>query len=728
MEEQDIKLPEPIHVKNIHHKLDIFSENNIIKEWGGYAIVDTFFYLYLFNKYKHNCLLKNNSLTNTSLGLELQIKEKKNISSEELNISEKHMIQIAIQLSKCIKKGLPNIIIPLYLKFASNTGHANLLIYRQKNNVIEHFEPYGSQYGKNAGRIKFINKKLDDFISILNKELPQQSQVKLIRANDVCPMFDGFQTLEEKSTIPKLEIQGKGYCTAWSMFFTELSLKNPNYSSNELINIIYDKLNKLSENDRNSYLRKIVVGYVNLIDNKIEKYFSIVFGKQITSETISQIIKQRKDGLLLSSMKTIVDIETALLNDPSLTKDDYLQYIKIKIKNTKNITEKNNLMAQEKMLQNIDILLNASPISEQYKSPSKKISTSISSIHLSSLSSSKSPSKSKSISKSSSKKKSSSISSVHLSSLSSSKSPSKSKSISKSSSKSKSPSKKTSSSISSVHLSSLSPSKSSSKSSPKNITQKSKSSLTNSISSLKDSISSLKNSVNTIEDVSVSINSSSKKDDSSLKDSISSLKKSVNTIEDVSFSIDLTSKTNSSSKKDDSSLKKSISSLKDSISSLKKSVNTIEVEFSIDLTSKTKSSSKKDDSSLKNSLGSLKSSISSLTDSLYSLEDKNPESFSAKSSSNEKKINCDDKKLKPCSEIQLRNPITCRCNKIKTGCENKKLKPCSAEIQVRNLITCRCNKLNNTRKRKICQPEKFKPCTNNRVRNSVTCRCRKIKV
>ena len=696
MEEQDIILPEPIHVKNIHHKLDIFSENNIIKEWGGYAIVDTFFYLYLFNKYKHNCLLKNNSLTNTSLGLELQIKEKKNISSEELNISEKHMIQIAIQLSKCIKKGLPNIIIPLYLKFASNTGHANLLIYRQKNNVIEHFEPYGSQYGKNAGRIKFINKKLDDFISILNKELPQQSQVKLIRANDVCPMFDGFQTLEEKSTIPKLEIQGKGYCTAWSMFFTELSLKNPNYSSNELINIIYDKLNKLSENDRNSYLRKIVVGYVNLIDNKIEKYFSIVFGKQITSETISQIIKQRKDGLLLSSMKTIVDIETALLNDPSLTKDDYLQYIKIKIKNTKNITEKNNLMAQEKMLQNIDILLNASPISEQYKSPSKKISTSISSIHLSSLSSSKSPSKSKS--------------------------------ISKSSSKSKSPSKKTSSSISSVHLSSLSPSKSSSKSSPKNITQKSKSSLTNSISSLKDSISSLKNSVNTIEDVSVSINSSSKKDDSSLKDSISSLKKSVNTIEDVSFSIDLTSKTNSSSKKDDSSLKKSISSLKDSISSLKKSVNTIEVEFSIDLTSKTKSSSKKDDSSLKNSLGSLKSSISSLTDSLYSLEDKNPESFSAKSSSNEKKINCDDKKLKPCSEIQLRNPITCRCNKIKTGCENKKLKPCSAEIQVRNLITCRCNKLNNTRKRKICQPEKFKPCTNNRVRNSVTCRCRKIKV
>ena len=104
MEEQNIKLPEPIQVKNIHHKLDIFSENNIIKEWGGYSHIDTFFYLYLFNKYKHNCLLKYNSLTNTSLGLELQIKEKKDISVEQLNIAEKHMTQIAIQLSNCIKK------------------------------------------------------------------------------------------------------------------------------------------------------------------------------------------------------------------------------------------------------------------------------------------------------------------------------------------------------------------------------------------------------------------------------------------------------------------------------------------------------------------------------------------------------------------------------------------------------------------------------------------------
>ena len=60
MEEQDIKLPEPIRVKNIHHKLDIFAENNDIKGWNGNEIVDTFFYLYLFNKYKQNCFIRYN--------------------------------------------------------------------------------------------------------------------------------------------------------------------------------------------------------------------------------------------------------------------------------------------------------------------------------------------------------------------------------------------------------------------------------------------------------------------------------------------------------------------------------------------------------------------------------------------------------------------------------------------------------------------------------------------
>ena len=529
MEEQDIKLPEPIRVKNIHHKLDIFAENNDIKGWNGNEIVDTFFYLYLFNKYKQNCFIRYNKLEKNKahyfLGLKLQIKEKKDTTIEETNIFEKHMLEIAKQLSNCIKRQeLPNIILPLYLEFSCG-GHANLLIYRQKNNVIEHFEPHGSHIRMPAKNRQSINKKLDEFISILNTELPQESQVQLVGANDVCPMFDGFQALEEKSTIPKLEIQGRGYCAAWSMFFTELSLKNPNYSSNELINIIYDKLNKLPKKDRNNYLRKVIVGYVNLINDKIDKYFSIVFGRHISPTSIKQIIKEGRDINFMTNMSAILDFENAFLNDPTQTKDDYLDYIKIKIKTTTDIYEKNRLIKQEQILNNIDELLNPSPITGQSKSPSNKSSSQVTDNNP------ESPSN-----------------------------------------KPLSPSNKP-----------LSPSK------------------------------------------------------------------------------------------------------------------------------KSKSPSKK-------------------------------------SKSNEEKSRCDNKKLKPCSNTQIRNPVTGRCNKIKvdntrkrkiTGdnsrkrkiCEPEKFSPCTNN-RVRNPITCRCNniKVDNTRKRKICEPEKFSPCTNNRVRNPITCRCNKIKV
>jgi hypothetical protein len=338
-----------------------------------------------------------------------------------------------------------------------------------------------------AKKIKAINKKLDEFISLLNKELPQQSQVKLVRANDVCPMFNGFQVLEDKSTVPKLEIQGTGYCAAWSMFFTELSLKNPNYSSNELINIVYDKLDQLSIKDRNNYLRKVIVGYVNLINNKIDKYFSIVFGRHISPASIKKIIKEKQNINFMTSMTAILEIENAFLNDPTQTKEDYLDYLQIKIRTTTDNFEKNKLIKQEQILNNIDELLNPSPITGQSKSPSKKSS------------------------------------------------------------------------------------------------------------------------------ISVKV---------SLKDN----------------------KPESPSKKSSSSVKVS---LKDN---------------------KPESPSKKN--------------------------------ISQKSRSNEEKTRCENKKLKPCSDTQIRNPKTCRCNKIK---------------------------VNNIRKRKICEPDKLAVCTNNRVRNPVTCRCNKIK-
>jgi hypothetical protein len=286
-------------------------------------------------------------------------------------------------------------------------------------------------------------------------------------------------------------------------------------------------------------LRKVIVGYVNLINDKIDKYFSIIFGRHISPASIKKIIKEGRDINFMTNMSAILEIENAFLNDPTQTKEDYLDYLQIKIRTTTDNSEKNKLIKQEQILNNIDELLNPSPITGQSKSPSKKSTSQVTDNNP------ESPSK-----------------------------------------KSKSPSNKP-----------LSPSNKSKSPSNKPLSPSNK-----------------------------------------------------------------------------------------------------------------------------------------------------PLSPSKKSSVNEEKSRCDEKKLKPCSNTQIRNPKTCRCNKIKVDntrkrkitddntrkrkiCEPEKLGPCKNN-QLRNPVTCRCNKIkaDNTHKRKICEPEKLGPCKNNQVRNPVTCRCNKIKV
>jgi hypothetical protein len=366
-EDPEINFPEPIQIRRIHEKIDIFSEKNIIRKWGGYDIIDTLFYLYLFNKYKNNCLVKYMGvISNNSLGVELQIKQRI-VQSDKIRY-KKHLTEVSKQISECIRRKPDSIVIPLYLK-TSKGGHANILIYRKKNNVIEHFEPHGAQYSRTDIKTNnLINLKLDEFIDTLNATLKKDNilPVTIIRSNDVCPFIDGFQNLEGRSTMPKLKLEGGGYCAAWSMFFTELALKNPTISSNQLLNIIY---NKLEKDTQSNYLRRVIIGYVNLIYDKIEKYFSFITGSKLTVSDIDKLLETGKSDDFILEYNTIINIETELLNNPSLTKEAYLdileekkQQIKEPINNIKRI-ELTNLNKQIDVLRRMDLLLNPSPIS-----------------------------------------------------------------------------------------------------------------------------------------------------------------------------------------------------------------------------------------------------------------------------------------------------------------------------------------------------------------------------
>jgi hypothetical protein len=368
---ENIKMPEPLHLKKINTKLDFFSETPVIRQWPGYSVVDTLFYLYLFNKYKHNCLIKDGG--GSLLGVRLKINKK--LSFAELSDYKEHLGSISTQLSKCIKKNLNSIVIPLYLEF-STTNHANLLIYRKKDNIIEHFEPHGSVFmGDIIEDKRSIVTQLKSFIDMLNSNLIKKKKkpVTLISSDVVCPYIYGLQGLEASSKQVKYPLQGKGYCAAWSMFFTELVLKNPTVPTNELLNIIINKFDKNIEKQRN-YLRQIIVGYVNLIHNKIEKYFQFITG---TKDTLDNIIEMMNKGQYDFGVNynTTLTIQTVLLNNPSLTKKKYLKNLENqKLTNPENKLEIDryiNVLKQMDLISPSPLSLNSSSSSKTKKASKK---------------------------------------------------------------------------------------------------------------------------------------------------------------------------------------------------------------------------------------------------------------------------------------------------------------------------------------------------------------------
>lgn len=367
MEEPDIKLPEPIHTKKIYEKLDLFSQDNPIRRWAGYDMIDALFYLYLFNKYKNQCLIQYRGATSrNALGVELQIKQR--MTKLDKQVYETHLGEVAKQLANCIKREPTSIVIPLYLKTPKG-GHANILIYRKDGNVIEHFEPHGEKFSYSDQKINdLIDKRINEFMNILNKILKKDKKppVTLVTASVVCPRRFGLQNLEAMSKSKKLRLEGGGYCAAWSMFFTEVALKNPTIPSNELLNIIFNKLDTIGDKEKQAdYLRKIIIGYINLINEKIEKYFSFITGTNMSLENITQMLKNTKSASLFKDYHTILNIEIQLLNNPNLTKQQYLNSLIEQERNVTDPVELEKIRHNINILERMDDILNPSPVSDK---------------------------------------------------------------------------------------------------------------------------------------------------------------------------------------------------------------------------------------------------------------------------------------------------------------------------------------------------------------------------
>ena len=155
-----------------------------------------------------------------------------------------------------------NIILILVTIINPEIDHANCLIIDKKNKRIVHFEPYGR-----------VNKQnLKDFdntcIAIFEKIFPD---FKYFKPDDYMTQ-NSFQMLSNE-TNPLEAKTGDigGFCLAWTLWFFELYLRNPNV---DLSNLVNNSISKII-NSKYSFME-----YIRFYANKLRR-FHIKFLKKI---------------------------------------------------------------------------------------------------------------------------------------------------------------------------------------------------------------------------------------------------------------------------------------------------------------------------------------------------------------------------------------------------------------------------------------------------------------
>lgn len=367
---KDLVLPEPIRVpphKKVKSELDFFTgQSNKFEKYLGIPLLGNLYYLYLFNKYKSKCITQD-SARFASLGLYLRIYEKSMNKNSNLALYE-HMQLIAKQICKCVNGGMKTIIIPFTFMFPdewnNTSSHANLLIYRKVDNTIERFEPYGKSITPIYD--KRVEEKLVEFCAILNKEFDRykMQNIRYKSASEVCPYIRGFQTIEEVNR-KKDPSEGGGYCLAWSMFFAELVLNNPEVPSAELLDMV---MHHVFDKGGKKYLVNVIKGYAHHISEKLEKYYSMLFDvtglyKRILENDNATLAKFR------IQIKYIVDMEMKASIVPNFDATTEMQRIREELEQERreklpNNIRINNLQMELGVYEKLDLLKNPSPVRE----------------------------------------------------------------------------------------------------------------------------------------------------------------------------------------------------------------------------------------------------------------------------------------------------------------------------------------------------------------------------
>jgi hypothetical protein len=155
------------------------------------------------------------------------------------------------------------------------SGHANILIYDKKLNIMERFDSEG---------VIYLN-MMDDFDEFLKnkfKKLVNREGFKYISPKDY-GIINSFQKLsDEINTLKRKTGDVKGFCQAWVFWYVEMRILNKDIHPLKLVEKLLSKLIKM-----NSSILEYIRNYANDLRKKVYDFMikSNIDPKLINNET-----------------------------------------------------------------------------------------------------------------------------------------------------------------------------------------------------------------------------------------------------------------------------------------------------------------------------------------------------------------------------------------------------------------------------------------------------------
>lgn len=264
-------------IPQIKDDINFLKKNKKIRTtFQGTPINEIMALLYLLKKHKNDCAPISSQISDLSFS-EYGLDYRK--STNKLKYYEEYIDDF----KKCLKnKNINFIISPLRILDPETGGHANYLIFNKQTFEIERFEPYGSNINNNN-----LDLKLKEFYSNINKK------INYLSPNEFCPNL-GIQELQEI----ELELEKSqesigdplGFCSAWSIWYADLRLSNPNKKREELIK---KSINiNLQKNNLTNFIRSYSQFIVDQRDQLLRKNnISKLYEEQVSELQMNKIIK-----------------------------------------------------------------------------------------------------------------------------------------------------------------------------------------------------------------------------------------------------------------------------------------------------------------------------------------------------------------------------------------------------------------------------------------------------